>query len=79
MTEKEEEMLTTLTLRLVSIWFAAGDVLRRRRVQFSREHERGDENITKALFAALGFAMATLIAGAITAFVNGKLPLIGGH
>jgi hypothetical protein len=47
--------------------------------QFAAEGERGDENITKAFYAALGITVATLIGAGITAFVNGKLPLIGGH
>ncbi|RSM36018.1 hypothetical protein DMA12_41805 [Amycolatopsis balhimycina DSM 5908] len=47
--------------------------------QFADEGERGDENITKAFYAALGITVATLIGAGITAFVNGKLPLIGGH
>ncbi len=47
--------------------------------QFTDEGERGDENITKAFYAALGITVATLIGAGITAFVNGKLPLIGGH
>lgn len=47
--------------------------------QFAAEGERGDENITKAFYAALAITVATLIGAGITAFVNGKLPLIGGH
>lgn len=53
--------------------------LRNRLSQFADEAERGDENITKAFYAALGITVATLIGAGITAYVNGKLPLIGGH
>jgi hypothetical protein len=53
--------------------------LQTRLSQFADESERGDENITKAFYAALGITVATLIGAGITAFVNGKLPLIGGH
>jgi hypothetical protein len=53
--------------------------LQARLSQFAAEGERGDENITKAFYAALGITVATLIGAGITAFVNGKLPLIGGH
>lgn len=53
--------------------------LQTRWCQFAAEGERGDENITKAFYAALGITVATLIGVGITAFVNGKLPLIGGH
>ena len=53
--------------------------LQTRLSQFNAESERGDENITKAFYAALGITVATLIGAGITAFVNGKLPLIGGH
>jgi hypothetical protein len=65
-------MINTIALKL---WLAARD----RAEQFVREGERGDENITKAFYAALGITVATLIGAGITAFVNGKLPLIGGH
>jgi hypothetical protein len=72
-------MSTTLSTRLLGIWLAADHLLRKRRTQFVQERERGDENITKAFYAALGITVATLIGAGITAFVNGKLPLIGGH
>lgn len=72
-------MFTTLTVRLVGAWLAIGELLQRRGAEFARQAERGDESISKALFAALVVGLGTLIAGAITAFVNGKLPLIGGH
>ena len=72
-------MLTYLTIRLVAAWLAADELIQRRRGEFARDRERGDETITKALFAALVVGLGTLIAGAITTFVNGKLPLIGGH
>ncbi|WP_284745924.1 hypothetical protein [Amycolatopsis sp. RTGN1] len=65
-------MINTIALKL---WLAVRD----RAGQFTREGERGDENITKAFYAALGITVATLIGAGITAFVNGKLPLIGGH
>ncbi|MEW2507912.1 hypothetical protein AB0878_46365 [Amycolatopsis sp. NPDC047767] len=72
-------MLTTLNYRITTWWLAAIELFARRREEFRRAGERGDENITKALYAALAVGVATLIAGAITAFVNGKLPLIGGQ
>jgi len=65
-------MINTIALKL---WLTVRD----RAEQFAREGERGDENITKAFYAALGITVATLIGAGITAFVNGKLPLIGGH
>ncbi|MEU0788476.1 hypothetical protein ABZ342_00325 [Amycolatopsis sp. NPDC005961] len=64
-------MINTIALKL---WLAVRD----RAAQFARD-ERGDENITKAFYAALGITVATLIGAGITAFINGKLPLIGGH
>ena len=65
-------MINTIAARL---WLT----VQNRFEQFTRESERGDENITKAFYAALGITVATLIGAGITAFVNGKLPLIGGH
>jgi len=56
-----------------------------RRAEFrQRGRARGRENITKALYArasfAVGFFIATLIAGAITRVSStGGFPLIGGH
>ncbi|RSN45129.1 hypothetical protein DMC64_20010 [Amycolatopsis sp. WAC 04197] len=66
-------------LKLQLVVFTICCVLRERGAQFVREPERGDENITKAIYAVLGLVLATAIAGAVTAFVNGKLPLIGGE
>ena len=60
----------------ITVWWL---YLQTRLSQFAGEGERGDENITKAFYAALGITVATLIGAGITAFVNGKLPLIGGH
>ena len=60
----------------ITVWWL---YLQTRLSQFASEGERGDENITKAFYAALGITVATLIGAGITAFVNGKLPLIGGH
>lgn len=40
--------------------------------------ERGDENIKVVLYAATAVTLGALIVGGITAYVNGKLPLIGG-
>ncbi|MGC7096764.1 hypothetical protein ACPZ19_18985 [Amycolatopsis lurida] len=54
-------------------------VLHERWQQFARDGERGDENITKVFYAVLGITIATLIGAAVTTFVNGKLPLIGGQ
>ncbi|WP_216216897.1 hypothetical protein [Amycolatopsis aidingensis] len=50
-----------------------------RRQQFTQESERGDENISKVMYAALAVTVGTIIVAAITAFVNGKLPVIGGQ
>ncbi|MEV6899666.1 hypothetical protein [Amycolatopsis sp. NPDC051372] len=72
-------MLTTINRRVICWWLAGVQLFSRRREDFRRAGERGDENITKALYAALAVGVATLVAGAITAFVNGKLPLIGGQ
>ncbi|MFE5564721.1 hypothetical protein ACFQ68_06985 [Amycolatopsis japonica] len=71
-------MIKNTTARLHLAVLTIGCVLRERRARFLREGERGDENITKAVYAVLGLVLATAIAGAVTAFVNGKLPLIGG-
>ncbi|HEY3509816.1 MAG TPA: hypothetical protein VGL36_11680 [Kribbella sp.] len=60
----------------ITLWWL---FLQSRLNQFADEGERGDENITKAFYAALGITVATLIGAGITAYVNGKLPLIGGH
>ncbi|GLY38831.1 hypothetical protein Amsp01_048550 [Amycolatopsis sp. NBRC 101858] len=68
-------MINHVAVRLLQL----GLFLDRRLTQFHEERERGDENITKAFYAALGITVATLIGAGITAFVNGKLPLIGGH
>ena len=54
-------------------------VLYQRWQQLVRGGERGDENITKVFYAVLGITIATLIGAAVTTFVNGKLPLIGGQ
>ncbi|WP_410582537.1 hypothetical protein [Amycolatopsis sp. lyj-108] len=72
-------MLKTVVTRLQLAVLTLGCVLQKRGAQFVREGERGDENITKAIYAVLGLVLATAIAGAVTAFVNGKLPLIGGQ
>lgn len=72
-------MLKTVVARLQLAVLTIGCVLQKRGVQFVREAERGDENITKTVYAVLGLVLATAIAGAVTAFVNGKLPLIGGQ
>lgn len=64
---------------VLTCWLFAHELFSARLQEFRRDSERGDENITKALYAALAVGIATLIAGAITAYVNGKLPLIGGH
>ena len=63
----------------LTCWLLAHELFSTRLQEFRRDSERGDENITKALYAALAVGIATLIAGAITAYVNGKIPLIGGH
>ncbi|MFD8493270.1 hypothetical protein [Amycolatopsis sp. NPDC059657] len=68
-----------LITRLYLAMLALGELLHERRSQFARESERGDENITKVFYAVLGVTVATLVAAAVTAFVNGKLPLIGGQ
>ena len=68
-----------MTRFVLTCWMRAHELLSLRLREFRRDSERGDENITKALYAALAVGIATLIAGAITAFVNGKIPLIGGH
>jgi hypothetical protein len=65
--------------RIITAWCALARILDDRRAEFQQGGEQGDENITKALYAALAVGVATLIAGAITAFVNGRIPLIGGH
>ncbi|WP_410599782.1 hypothetical protein [Amycolatopsis sp. lyj-90] len=72
-------MVKTVVARLQLAVLTVGGVLRERGAQFVHEGERGDENITKAFYAVLGLVLATAIAGAVTAFVNGKLPLIGGQ
>lgn len=64
---------------VLTFWLFAHELFSVRLQEFRRDSERGDENITKALYAALAVGIATLIAGAITAYVNGKIPLIGGH
>jgi len=68
-----------MTRFVLACWLHVHELLALRRQEFRLDSERGDENITKALYAALAVGIATLIAGAITAFVNGKIPLIGGH
>ncbi|GAA3549717.1 hypothetical protein GCM10022222_36650 [Amycolatopsis ultiminotia] len=68
-----------MTRLFVTCWLFAHELLSIRLQEFRRDSECGDENITKALYAALAVGIATLIAGAITAYVNGKIPLIGGH
>ncbi|MBE1575430.1 hypothetical protein ACFORH_00310 [Amycolatopsis roodepoortensis] len=72
-------MLKTAVAHLQIAVLTIGTALQKRRAKFAREGERGDENITKAIYAVLGLVLATAIAGAVTAFVNGKLPLIGGQ
>ncbi|KFU78437.1 hypothetical protein SAMN04489729_6894 [Amycolatopsis lurida] len=72
-------MIKTAVARLQFAVLTLGCLLQKRGSQFVREGERGDENITKAIYAVLGLVLATAIAGAVTAFVNGKLPLIGGQ
>lgn len=72
-------MFSTFNARITLLVLAVVTLLRDRGRQFRRESERGDENVTKVMYALLAVVVGGLVAAAITAFVNGKLSLIGGH
>lgn len=66
-------MINTLVIRL---WITVLDLLTDRRRRYAAAPERGDENITKVIYAALAVTLGIAIVAAITLAVNNRLPSI---
>lgn len=71
-------MISQLAARVSAILMLVIAALHTRYTQVARGRERGDVNIQYVIYAALAVTLGVLIAAAITAYVNNKLPAIGG-